>query len=101
MANIDGQWDCVAKSPMGEQKSVLTIVSKADGSFAGTNSGAMGAADVEDGRVDGDRISFKMQIKLPFPMTMTCEATLSGDSMEGAIDTGAFGKFPITAVRKG
>ena len=43
MAGIDGQWDSVAQSPMGEQRSVLTLTSKPDGSFAGTNSGPMGS----------------------------------------------------------
>jgi hypothetical protein len=101
MASIDGQWDCNAQSPMGEQKSVLTITSKPDGSFVGTNSTPLGALDISEGKVLGDQVSFKMSITVPFPMTLACEATLSGDRMEGTIDTGAFGRFPVTATRKG
>ncbi len=100
MAGIDGQWDSVAQSPMGEQKSVLTLTSKPDGSFVGTNSGAMGSIDVSEGQVVGDQVTFKMDIKVPFPMTLTVDGRLDGDTMEGTIDTGAFGKFPVKAVRK-
>jgi hypothetical protein len=100
MAGIDGQWDSVAQSPMGEQASVLTLTSKADGSFVGTNSGPMGSLDVTDGQVVGDQVSFKMDMKAPFPMTLTVEGRLDGDTMEGTIDTGAFGKFPVKATRK-
>jgi hypothetical protein len=101
MAGIDGQWDSVAQSPMGEQRSVLTLVSKADGSFAGTNSGPLGSMDVTDGQVAGDLVTAKMQLTTPFPMTLTIEGRLDGDTIEGTIDTGAFGKFPMTATRKG
>jgi hypothetical protein len=101
MAGIDGQWDSVAQSPMGEQRSVLTLTSKADGSFAGTNSGPLGSMDVTDGQVTGDLVTAKMQLTMPFPMTLAIEARLDGDTIEGTIDTGAFGKFPMKATRKG
>jgi hypothetical protein len=101
MAGIDGQWDCTAQSPMGEQKTVLTLTSKPDGSFAGTNTSPLGSMDVTDGRILGDQVSFKMSITVPFPMTLDCAATLDGDRLEGTIDTGAFGRFPVTATRKG
>jgi hypothetical protein len=100
MAGIDGQWDCTAQSPMGEQKSVLTITSKPDGSFVGTNAGALGSLDITDGQVTGDQVTFKMELKTPFPMMLTVEGELAGDTMQGTIDTGAFGRFPVTATRK-
>ena len=100
MAAIDGQWDSVAQSPMGEQRSVLTLTSKPDGSFAGTNSGPLGSMDVTDGQVTGDLVTARMQLTAPFPMTLTIEGRLDGDTLEGTIDTGAFGKFPMTATRK-
>ena len=46
MSQVDGSYDCVTKSPMGDQKSVFTVTS--DGAtFTGQNAGAMGALDVE------------------------------------------------------
>jgi hypothetical protein len=100
MAGIDGQWDSVAQSPMGEQRSVLTLTSKPDGSFVGTNAGPMGTLDITEGQVTGDQLTFKMELKVPFPMTLACEGALNGDVIEGTIDTGAFGRFPVKATRK-
>ena len=28
MANVDGSWDCVVKSPLGDQKMTLTVNSE-------------------------------------------------------------------------
>jgi hypothetical protein len=100
MAGIDGQWDSVAQSPMGEQLTVLTLVSTPGGGFAGTNSGALGSIDITDGKLLGDQVSFTMKLTAPFPMTLTAEATLTGDTMEGTLDTGAFGRFPVRATRR-
>ena len=38
MANVDGSWNTVTKSPMGDQQAVLTVASSGDsftGSFVG------------------------------------------------------------------
>jgi hypothetical protein len=100
MPGIDGQWDSVAQSPMGEQRTVLTLISTPGGGFAGTNSGALGSIDIIDGTLLGDQVRFTMALTAPFPMTLTCEATLDGDTMTGTLDTGAFGKFPVKATRR-
>ena len=100
MANIDGQWESVAQSPLGEQRSNLTLTSQGDGSFIGTSSGARGNSDVFDGVINGDQVSFKMKVTSPFPLTLTATGTLAGDTIEGHLDTGAFGKFPMTITRK-
>ena len=57
--SVAGQYDCVTKSPMGDQKSVLTVTVDGD-SWTGSNAGQMGALDITDGKVDrigkrGDR----------------------------------------------
>ena len=67
MAGIDGQWDCVAQSPMGEQQSVLTLTSKPDGSFVGTNAGPLGALDITDGQVTGDACDLQDGAQGPLP----------------------------------
>lgn len=100
MANVDGAWDCTIKSPLGDQNAVLTVQS--DGSsFTGNMSGALGSLDVEDGVVDGDTLKWKMNIKVPMPMTLDCEATVNGDSLTGSAGAGAFGSFPLTGTRQG
>lgn len=100
MAAIDGQWDMVSQTPMGEQTSVLTLTGKPDGSFVGVNSGTLGSLDVTDGQVEGETVRFRMELKIPFPMTLNATATLAEDSLDGSISAGAFGDMPFTARRK-
>lgn len=99
MAGVDGTYDCTIKSPMGDQKTTLTI--KSDGSsFTGTNGGAMGTADVS-GEVNGNTLTWKQQITVPMPMTLDCQATVDGDSIQGSVGAGAFGSFPLSGTRTG
>lgn len=99
MAGVDGEYDCVTKSPLGEQKSVFTV--KSDGAtFTGQNASAMGTLDVVDGKVDGNKLTWKMEMKVPMPMTLDCSATIDGDTFNGTVGAGAFGSFPMTGTRK-
>ena len=100
MANVDGEWDVVTRSPMGDQKAVLTVRSDGD-SFTGNMASPMGALEVIDGRVDGDTLTWKMDMKVPFPMMLDCKATVSGDAIEGGVTAGAFGTSPMSGTRKG
>jgi hypothetical protein len=100
MANVDGSWDTLVKSPMGDQKATLTIASSG-GSFTGSYSGAMGTTEIKDGTVDGDRLTWKLDITVPMPMTLDAEATVDGDAMTGTVTAGAFGAFPLTGTRVG
>ncbi len=100
MADVDGIWDCVTASPMGEQKTVLTV--KADGAtFSGEISGALGALPISDGTVNGDTIGWAMEVKMPFPMRLDCKGTIAGDTLNGSVTAGAFGSFPMTGTRRG
>lgn len=97
MAGIDGSYDVVVKSPLGDQKSTLTV--KSDGnSFTGTNSGAMGSNDVS-GEVSGNTLSWKQQMTVPMPMTLDMNVTIDGDTVSGTVGAGAFGSFPLTGTR--
>ncbi|HEX8484529.1 hypothetical protein [Sphingomonas sp.] len=97
MADVDGTYACVVKSPLGDQKTNLTIQS--DGtSFTGTNAGAMGSMDVS-GTVSGNTLAWKQSMTVPMPMTLDCEATVEGDTLTGTVGAGAFGSFPMTGTR--
>ena len=67
--SIDGVWNLVIKSPMGEQKSTLTT--KAQGSnLTGSMSGAGGQSELDNGKVDGDQVSWSAKITSPIPLTL-------------------------------
>lgn len=100
MSQLDGSYDCVTKSPMGDQKSVFTVKTDGD-SFTGSNAGAMGALDVENGKVDGNTLRWTMSMKVPMPMTLECEATVDGDALTGTIKAGPFGSMAMSGTRQG
>lgn len=97
--SVAGSYDCITKSPMGDQKSVFTVNVDGD-SFTGQNAGAMGSLDVQNGKVDGNKLTWTMDMKVPMPMTLKCEATVDGDTLTGTIDTGAFGKMAMNGTRQ-
>ncbi|MGB7373764.1 hypothetical protein [Pontixanthobacter sp.] len=99
--SVAGTYDCVTKSPMGDQKSTVTIVPNDDGTeFTGTNQGAMGAMDLENGKIDGNKLTWTMNMTVPMPMKLEGEATVEGDQLVGEVDAGAFGKMAMTGERK-
>ncbi len=98
MANADGSWDTLVKSPMGDQKATLTIQTSGD-TFTGQYSGAMGTTEVKNGKIDGDTLTWSLDVTVPMPMTLTAEAKVDGDAIEGKVTAGAFGSFPMTGTR--
>ena len=96
--SVAGTYDCVTKSPMGDQKSKFTVNVDGD-SFTGQNAGAMGSMDVVDGKVDGNTLTWTMNMTVPMPMKLEASATIDGDALTGSINAGAFGAMPMTGVR--
>ena len=97
--SVAGTYECVTKTPMGDQKSDVTIVVDGD-SFTGSNVGAMGSMDLENGKVDGNKLTWSMKMTVPMPMTLDGEATVDGDTLTGSVKAGAFGSFPMSGTRK-
>ena len=96
--SVAGTYDCVTKTPMGDQKSKFTVIVDGD-TFTGQQAGAMGSMDVVDGKVDGNTLTWTMNMTVPMPMKLTGEATVEGDAISGAVDAGAFGKMPLSGTR--
>ncbi|MFN3819428.1 hypothetical protein [Blastomonas sp.] len=97
--SVAGQYDCVTKSPMGDQKSVLTVNVDGD-SWTGSNAGQMGALEITDGKVDGNTLTWTMDMKVPMPMKLEGTATVDGDTITGQVKAGAFGTMAMSGTRK-
>ena len=95
--SVDGAWNCMVDTPMGEQQFVLTVQSAGSG-FTGRAEGGLGAMNI-DGDMDGDTLVWPMRVKKPMPVTLNCKATISGDVLEGEISAGIFGSFKVTGRR--
>ena len=97
--SVDGNWKITVNSPMGAQKVDLSL--KSDGgklTGKGTSPGGE-AQEIEDGKLDGDKISWKADITKPMPMTLEFAGTVSGDTMSGDVKAGSFGSFSFTGER--
>jgi len=97
--SIDGTYACVTKSPMGDQTSEFTIVTDGD-TFTGNNAGAMGSMDVEDGKVDGNHITWVMNMTVPMPMKLEGDAIITDGELVGSVKAGAFGEMAMTGTKK-
>lgn len=98
--SVAGSYNTVTKSPMGDQKSVLTVTPGGDGtSWTGTQAGDQGSMECKDGKIDGNTLTWKMDMTVPMPMTLECNATVDGDTIEGQVKAGMFGSFPMSGTR--
>lgn len=95
---VAGTYDVAVKTPMGEQNGQLTVVPEGDG-WSGRLSGALGEVPITGGRVSGDTITWQMSITTPMPLSLDCQATVSGDRLSGSVKAGVFGSMPISGVR--
>ena len=96
--SVDGNWNITVQSPMGAQPSTLSL--KAEGAtLTGTQSAQGNTANIANGKVDGDTISWSAAITSPMPMTLEFTGVVSGDSVSGSCKAGAFGSFPFSGTR--
>lgn len=96
--SLDGNYDCLLQTPMGEQKSVFTVQTDGD-TFTGQNAGERGTLQVENGKVDGNKLTWNMSLQQPMQISLACEATIEGDALDGTF-TSNFGSMPFKGVRQ-
>ncbi len=94
----DGKWEITINSPMGAVKATLDL--KIDGTtLTGTQQAAQGSGPLENGKADGDTLSWSAKISSPMPMTLDFTGTVAGDTLSGSVKAGSFGSFPFTGNR--
>lgn len=96
--SIEGTWNCIVDSPIGKQKSVLTLT-VTDGIVSGENVGTMGTDRFTAGTAEGNTATFKIEVTKPFAMTLTWVIAVDGDTLSGEVEAGAFGKSPLSGSR--
>ena len=94
----DGNWNLVLNTPVDEQEATLTLKTAGD-TLTGTQAATIGSAELVEGRVAGNELSWKVKVIIPFPLTITFKATIDGDTMTGSADTGLMGSFAFAGSR--
>lgn len=94
---IDGKWNLTIKTPMGEQTGTLTLKQEGD-TLTGEMTGAAGATAIENGKVEGEKLSWHAKVTNPMPLTLEFEGTEEGGNLSGNVKLGAFGTSTFSGV---
>lgn len=94
---VDGTWKLTMTTPMGTQTPTLTLASDG-GNVTGTMEGAQGTVAIEEGRVDGNSISWVITAA-QMAMKINFSGTIDGDRMSGKAELGTFGEAAFDGVR--
>ncbi len=97
-APVDGQWNVVVVSPMGDQKSLLTLTSNGE-TLTGTTVGASETSELKEGEIKGNQLSWKTDITKPIALRVETVVLVDGDRLEGTAKAGMFGSFKLTGTR--
>lgn len=95
---VDGKWEIVINSPMGAQKATLDLATSG-GTLTGTQQAAQGSGPLENGKVDGNTVSWSAKISSPMPLTLDFTGAVDGDKLSGSVKAGSFGSFPFSGSR--
>ncbi|MFC0283405.1 hypothetical protein ACFFJB_07270 [Camelimonas abortus] len=95
---VDGAWNLTMQTPMGARTTTLALTSNG-GVLSGTQSAEGQSAEIFDGKVSGDDVSWKVKITSPMPLTLEFRGKVSGDSMEGKVSAGFVGSWGFSGSR--
>ena len=96
--SADGNWSLTVVTPMGERQANLRV--KTDGSvLKGSQSADGNSAEIFDGTVNGNEVSWKVSITEPLDMTLAFTGTINGDEVSGSVTLGAFGTASFSGTR--
>jgi hypothetical protein len=99
IGDVEGVWEFVAETPMGQQRCTMSVLADGD-HFTGTVKGDFGELEVIDGQIDvGPVLRWAMKLKNPLPLTVKCQAELTGDELKGTISAVGIGSFPVAGGR--
>ena len=88
--SIDASYEITLSTPMGPQKSVIKMVQEGD-VLTGVSEASGETITMEDGKVDGNNLSWACNVTKPMPIKLEFTATLDGDAISGEAKLGAFG----------
>jgi hypothetical protein len=96
--SADGTWNITVETPMGSQSSTLELATDG-GSLTGTQSGNGESGPIYDGSVEGDNVTWKVDITRPMSLTVTFKGRVDGDAISGNANAGMFPPAPFSGSR--
>jgi len=96
--SVAGRYKAMVETPFGSREVTLTLNVDGD-SASGTLAYKEDSPAFTGGEVDGNQVSWGMDITEPMPMHLICEATITGDAISGSIKLGGFGDGTFSGNR--
>src|SRR5690349_12790223 len=94
---VDGTYEINIQAPQGPQP--MTIELKTSGSeLSGCVREGGESLDLLEPTLNGNQVSFKIQVTKPMPLTLSCEATVEGDTITGTASVSVV-KLPFEGTR--
>jgi hypothetical protein len=90
MASIDGIWTVSIQTGKGDQDWRFEFRSAGE-EFTGTMTMQPDSVEIENGRIDGDSLTWELTLNPPNRVHVRGSATVSGDGISGVLDMGAYG----------
>ena len=95
---VDGNWNLVMSTPMGERNATLNLKSSG-GTLTGTQGADGNSTEIFEGTVNGDDVAWKVSITNPMPLTLAFTGKVAGDAISGEMGLGFMGSFPFPGTR--
>jgi len=101
MSEIDGIWDCIVVTPVGKEPHELVLQTGPDGILTGQMKNLTNGIEMplQQGKVDGTKLTWTMQLVKPFKIKLAVEMEVNGNEMKGQ-GTAVLGKAPITGTKR-
>jgi hypothetical protein len=96
--SVDGDWIITAHTPKGDYEWKLSLAAAGD-EVTGTLDIGDSVVPIEDGRLDGDRLTWKGRLERPRFVRFTGQATITGDRIHGQVSMGLFGTRSFGGAR--
>ncbi|MFG2577565.1 hypothetical protein [Streptomyces sp. NPDC048481] len=98
MSAIDGKWSITIASPIGPQEGSIDVT-RNGAALTGTATAMGSTVGIENGRLEGDRAQFTINMTRPMPMKMDFDLIVAEDNLTGATIAGSFGRMTVTGQR--
>jgi hypothetical protein len=95
---VDGTWQITVDTPMGKQEGKLLLKTQGT-TLTGTQEGQGGSMSIDNGKVDGNTLTWTSEMTQPFAIKLEFTVTVNGDEMSGGVKAGDFGTSPLTGKR--
>ena len=94
---VDGKWNVTIKTPAGDKSGVLELNPEGT-TLTGSISGPDHFAEINDGKIDGNQLSWSAKITKPMRLSLKFTATVEADRISGAAKH-LLGKATFTGSR--